>query len=763
MLCLIFQGIIFDSPLKTKLMRQRLLICTILLGTFYFSSIAQTYPGYRTSNYTGVNGVFFNPANIADNRFKWDVNLFSINGFVGTNQGGLKFSDITKSFNASDLTNEFLKGKTHINSLDYVDILGPSGMISLTPATSVALSTRTRVFANARNVDGNLAAAVIDPTNSGITTPVALEGGASLVHATGWTEIGGSVGQVFTPKGSHHFFKGGITLKYIGGTADSYLTTNNLTGSLQNLAGVANIVGPAAGNISINTTGTNFNDYKFGDFFKFNGNGFGGDIGFVYEFRPNLDYSMYTNDRWANKYLWKIGVSLMDVGSIKFNRAANQAESYETHITAGNAYSLAAFQGKSISEFIPVLNASPAYFTGTPQNSSYTVNLPTTLQANVDFLFGTNRNFGVNLSGQFNLNQQKNFNLYYYNSYSLTPRWENSLVSVEVPLNYNDLTQFNAGLAFRIGPFFIVSGSVISALFHDTRQADLHVGLNWGMQFKKKIRPDTDKDGIYDYVDKCPTVPGLARYQGCPIPDTDGDGINDEEDSCITVPGVVRYHGCPIPDTDKDGINDEEDSCVTVPGLPQYHGCPDTDGDGIPDPIDKCPTVPGVIKYNGCPVPDTDGDGINDELDLCPTQPGPASTHGCPIEVIVIRIKEEFKNLLFNFGKATLTPESDKIIRHAAKVMNEEIPNATFYVDGYTDNVGSASRNKTLSRARAQAVVNALVMAGVAKDRLVARGFGKEHPLCTNATAEGRKCNRRVEVLIRNVSQSDQKQSLQLK
>jgi len=744
-------------------MRLRFLICTVILAGCYYSSFAQTFPGYRTSNYTGVNGVFFNPANIADNRFKWDVNLFSINGFVGTNQGGLKFSDISKSFNAQDLSNNFLKGKTNINSLDYVDILGPSAMISLSPATSIALSTRSRVFSNARNVDGNFAAAIIDPTNSGITTPVSLAAGNSLVHATGWTEFGGSLGQVFTPKGSHHFFKGGITLKYIAGTADSYLTTNGLTGVLQNQAGVANIAGPSTGNITINTTGTDFSNYTFNDFFKFNGSGFGGDIGFVYEFRPNLDYSQYTNDRWANKYSLKIGVSLMDVGSIKFNRSANQAESYETHIPETNSYSLASFQGKSINEFIPVLNATPAYFTGTAQNSSYSVNLPTTLQANVDYLFGSNRNFGVNLSGQFNLNQQKNFNLYYYNSYSLTPRWENSLISVEVPLNYNELTQFNAGLAFRVGPFFIGSGSVISAIFHDTRQADLHVGFNWGMQFKKKIRPDTDKDGIYDDVDKCPTVPGLARYQGCPIPDTDGDGINDEEDSCVTVPGLVRYHGCPIPDTDKDGVNDEEDSCINVPGLPQFHGCPDTDGDGIPDPNDKCPTVPGVIKYGGCPVPDTDGDGINDEMDLCPTEPGPASTRGCPIAVVVVRIKAEFKNLLFNFGKATLTPESDKIIQHAVKVMNEEIPNSNFYIDGFTDNVGSAARNKSLSKARAQAVVNALVKDGVAKNRLVARGFGKESPICTNVTAEGRQCNRRVEVYIRNVDQSEQKTNILLK
>src|SRR6185295_1100786 len=161
----------------------------------------------------------------------------------------------------------------------------------------------------------------------------------------------------------------------------------------------------------------------------------------------------------------------------------------------------------------------------------------------------------------------------------LTPRWENSLFSVEVPMSYNELTQFNAGLALRAGAFFIGSGSVLSALVHDSRQADLHVGVHFGMQHKKKIKPDTDKDGVYDDVDKCPGVTGVARYDGCPIPDTDGDGINDEMDSCKTLVGVQRYFGCPIPDTDGDGVNDEEDSCKDVAGLKKFNGCPDTDGD----------------------------------------------------------------------------------------------------------------------------------------------------------------------------------------
>ena len=79
---------------------------------------------------------------------------------------------------------------------------------------------------------------------------------------------------------------------------------------------------------------------------------------------------------------------------------------------------------------------------------------------------------------------------------------------------------------------------------------------------------DSDNDGIIDDNDKCPTVPGVAKYEGCPVPDTDKDGINDDNDKCPTVAGLAKYEGCPVPDTDKDGINDEDDKCPNNPGLP---------------------------------------------------------------------------------------------------------------------------------------------------------------------------------------------------
>jgi len=233
---------------------------------------------------------------------------------------------------------------------------------------------------------------------------------------------------------------------------------------------------------------------------------------------------------------------------------------------------------------------------------------------------------------------------------------------------------------------------------------------------------DTDGDGIIDSLDKCPTVKGLAKYDGCPIPDTDKDGINDEEDKCPTVPGLARYQGCPIPDTDKDGINDEED---------------------------KCPTVPGLARYQGCPIPDTDGDGVNDEEDKCVTIPGPKENFGCPIipEEVKKRVNTAAKNILFVTGSAKLQKSSFKGLDDVVKIMSENA-GMSLAIDGHTDNVGKDDYNQTLSDNRANSVKAYLVSKGIDESRITATGHGETMPIADNKTAKGRQQNRRSELTL---------------
>lgn len=146
-------------------------------------------------------------------------------------------------------------------------------------------------------------------------------------------------------------------------------------------------------------------------------------------------------------------------------------------------------------------------------------------------------------------------------------------------------------------------------------------GLTFSTGFGK---PDTDKDGIYDEDDACPTEAGPESTMGCP--DRDSDGIADKDDKCPDVAGLANLMGCP--DGDGDGVADGDDDCPTEAGLAALNGCPDGDGDGVADKDDKCPTEAGLASLMGCP--DGDGDGIADGDDACPAEAGPARTNGCP-------------------------------------------------------------------------------------------------------------------------------------
>jgi OOP family OmpA-OmpF porin len=69
-------------------------------------------------------------------------------------------------------------------------------------------------------------------------------------------------------------------------------------------------------------------------------------------------------------------------------------------------------------------------------------------------------------------------------------------------------------------------------------------------------------------------------------------------------------------------------------------------------------------------------------------------------------------------------------------------------VVGHTDSRGPDAYNAALSRRRAQAVVGVLRATAMSDIRFVARGAGEKHPVASNRRAEGRRRNRRVEILV---------------
>jgi OmpA-OmpF porin, OOP family len=107
----------------------------------------------------------------------------------------------------------------------------------------------------------------------------------------------------------------------------------------------------------------------------------------------------------------------------------------------------------------------------------------------------------------------------------------------------------------------------------------------------------------------------------------------------------------------------------------------------------------------------------------------------------------DFDRLLFATGSATLQPQSMEQLHNIAAIL-KAYPAVHLTIGGYTDNTGNAAQNLKLSQDRAANVTAELVRLGVAQDRLVAKGYGEEHPVGDNATEAGRAQNRRISMLV---------------
>ena len=111
--------------------------------------------------------------------------------------------------------------------------------------------------------------------------------------------------------------------------------------------------------------------------------------------------------------------------------------------------------------------------------------------------------------------------------------------------------------------------------------------------------------------------------------------------------------------------------------------------------------------------------------------------------------KAVFYGLYFDSGKSVLKPESAPTLVEMAKWLAANAAN-NVYIVGHTDMQGSVDSNMGLSRARAAAVVDALIKQhAVKRERLGSEGVGPYAPLSNNTSDSGRAKNRRVEMVLR--------------
>ena len=108
--------------------------------------------------------------------------------------------------------------------------------------------------------------------------------------------------------------------------------------------------------------------------------------------------------------------------------------------------------------------------------------------------------------------------------------------------------------------------------------------------------------------------------------------------------------------------------------------------------------------------------------------------------------------VLFDSGKADLKTQAQESLGKVASVIREKVADRGIGIEGHTDNepikVSGWKSNWELSTARATSVLHFLEQEGVDPHHLVASGYGEYHPVTPNDSSEGRRKNRRVEIVI---------------
>ncbi len=471
--------------------------------TFFFStSYSQDFLGLTTGNFSGITGVSLQPASIVDSRHKFDINLFS----TGVNYGNNYFlldRDLLLKFNKNKFDDyatfkdRYLSEATlmpgekayfNINNRTQIPL---SFMATTGKKSAIALNMQLRTIIQGRGISQDFAKLAYNDFYLGPLNNTTIDASGISINSLSWAEVGFTYGRVLISSGEH-FLKGAITGKYLAGLSSVNISSNDLRMSVN-----------SDSTFNFNTSNVTYNHNENADFDKLfdkkfspDASAFGLDAGLVYEYRGNIDKFKYlkTDDeksydalrRDVNKYIFKLGVSLVDVGMFNFNKPANvnsfQGNISNWDIRNANYKTLKDFDTALANRVLPNLND--------PRN--YNVYLPTALSAQFDVKFVKGLFLNVMSYWPVSLGDEpgKRFDKFGY--YTITPRFETRHFGLYIPYTVtqrNDLADYKQhllGATVRLGPLFIGSSNLGSMLFNkELKSADVHVGLKVGFTYGK--------------------------------------------------------------------------------------------------------------------------------------------------------------------------------------------------------------------------------------------------------------------------------------
>jgi outer membrane protein OmpA-like peptidoglycan-associated protein len=475
-----------------------------LIALITIQASAQDFLGVNTGNYAGITGVMLQPASIVDSRYKFDVNLFTAgvnyaNNYLLVDRNALlKFSSNNytdyKTFKSKYLSEAGLASNEKAWATVSTRIQMPlSFMATINKNSAIALNMQSRTIVQGRGIPGDLAKMAYNGFEYDPTANPVLDASGFNVHALNWAEIGLTYGHVLFSN-SKHFLKAAFTGKYLGGIASAYVGSNNINFGIN-----------PDSSLNFNTTRADYNHSQTADFNNNLGNifknpdasAFGFDAGIVYEFRGNIDrldkiskddQVAYLSDRRdANKYMFKLGVSLLDAGRFSFTKPDN-VNSFSANVSN---WRVRDENFNSVKEFDTALASRVSAFPNDPRN--YKVHLPTALSVQLDMRFVKGLYLNVMAYRPLKLNNDEGYRFNHYGYYTITPRWEGRRFGVYIPYTFSDdigdYKRNMLGASFRVGPLFVGSSNLGSMAFNkQLRSADIYIGLKLGITYGKSTK-----------------------------------------------------------------------------------------------------------------------------------------------------------------------------------------------------------------------------------------------------------------------------------
>ena len=433
-----------------------------LLGLIAYEGMAQqSFTGLRTSTYGGALSTISNPAHALWAR-PWDVNLVSIDANLNNNEMGMSL-DLEKSF--KKFTDNLANSKV-INAGINVDVLGPSFIVRVNKEHALGLVSRMRIMGNTTGIDSNVLQALIQAKKMDLD-PSQLYHVRNIsdmnILANAFREIG-AVWSYTVMNDGYNILRLGVGVKLVQGTGSFRMGFEGVNSNNVELLKDANgdvLLRFKDGKAEVRSGGLDVLGSP--DFFASSASTIGADLGLIYEYSedgcPNCDGHI--------PYRFKVGVALLDFGKLKYE-TNNKSFYYDLTNKTINLSNLESIEQLPQAERLA--------------GKSFTSSLPTTLNINLDYRFIDG--LYLNLSSQLNMVSKNAYNARYANDFVLTPRyethWGNGVFGAFLPISYNEVSGFNTGAAFHVGPLVFGSRSILGNLIGSSKELNAFVGIRFG-------------------------------------------------------------------------------------------------------------------------------------------------------------------------------------------------------------------------------------------------------------------------------------------